>query len=80
MFVFVWEYTGNVSGAYHDGGGLLVVAESLARAREMINEAVLGDGRCGAMDETPDKVWAMAGRGPLIASETVIAFPDAGCC
>lgn len=39
MKVFVWENVDNLTENYHDSGGLVVVAESLERARQVVNES-----------------------------------------
>lgn len=73
MKVYIWKDIGQVSYNYHPEGGLVVVAESEARAREIANsypdiEVLEG--------EKPD-VCIAAGEGE---EERVIPFPNAGCC
>lgn len=70
MKVFVWSYVQNCgSGAYHPGGGLVIFAETEARARE------LATSRNAIFKENPDDVREVIG-----GTERVYIFPDAGCC
>jgi hypothetical protein len=67
--VYVWEDLDGLTDSWHDGGGVLVVAESLDRARALI------PGK-GDRDYEPDLVLPVAGD----TAERVIVFPNAGCC
>ena len=78
MNIYIWNYTSPVSTEYHDGGGLLIVADSLEDARDQWSkyaadqdlsdeEAVLSD---------PDHVFPTS----QDAEPQVMVFLDAGCC
>ena len=82
MKIFVWEGTRPVSNNYHDGGGLLIIAANLDRARELWSEYVDNlsewekfEGK-GATDKEPDRVYFTEPD----TEETVLVFPDSGCC
>ena len=72
MNVYIWERIGNVTKNYHDGGGLLVIAKSITRAREIIKKKV--SKKCEALTIMPDIYYSIK------AKEQVIIFPDSGCC
>ena len=72
MNLYVWKNVEKVSGNYHDEGGIMVIADTLDAARELI-KASAPEG-CGAVTEEPDPVRKCDG------PETVLVFPDAGCC
>ena len=67
MKLFIWESLDGLTDSYHDGGGLVVVAEDLDKAKTM-NEAI--------GDNLPDKVYDLKGKN----EEAVYVFPDSGCC
>lgn len=71
MKVFVWEYVDRVGNSYHEGGGVVVFAETEERAREIANV----DDCDIREDEHPDDV-----RGVSEGIEKRYIFPDAGCC
>ena len=73
MKLFVWGYVGQLTGNYHSGGGLLVVAKSEKTARKLANATT--DVKLDPK-ETPDYVVKVADD----AAEKVMLFPDAGCC
>ena len=72
MKVFVWRQIDKCSNNYHAEGGVVVFAESEARAREIANAR---DGCAIRDNETPDEVRDVLGGG-----EAVFIMPDAGCC
>jgi hypothetical protein len=75
MRAYVWTSADPVTDNWHSDGGLLIVAESLAKARAAWSEHV--DGRLdseAAVSEKPDHSW------PIEAPPTVLVFPDSGCC
>ena len=72
MKVFVWVSVGACSNNYHEGGGVVVFAESEARARELANKE---PGCAINEDEKPDDVRSVYG-----GQEAVYIMPDAGCC
>ena len=85
MNVYIWKHTAGVTTNWHSGGGLLIVAASLDRARALWverNDAPniadwerLSDPSL-AVKPDPDHSLPTAPD----ASELVIVFPDAGCC
>ena len=75
MKLFVWNRARRATDNYHDEGGIIAIAETLGRARELLaaqcdNE----DGPCSAMTAEPDLVRDCEG------PEYIAIHPDAGCC
>ena len=71
MKMFVWENVGNLTGNYHDGGGVVVIAADLEDARKQIKGAC--EKGCTALKDAPDftaNVEADEGK--------CFVFPDAG--
>lgn len=73
MKLFMWDFVGGATGSYHDGGGVVVIAETLERAREMI-AAEKEREKCEALTQEPDLVRECDG------PEHISVHPDAGCC
>lgn len=73
MKLFMWDRVGHASGNYHDEGGIVVIAETLERAREMI-AASKERAKCEALTMTPDLVRECEG------PEHISVHEDAGCC
>jgi len=71
MTVFVWQNV-TVSDHYHSEGGLLVIADTERRARELAYKTPNVD----VGNDQPAYAWPLAGD----ADELVLTFPDAGCC
>lgn len=81
MKLFIWEYHAPVSHDYHDGGGLAIVAESVAQAQAHWDEYVAEQG--GFEYESPlgdpDQEYPLdTDMGPH--PPHIHVFPDAGCC
>lgn len=80
MKLFVWNDADAVSANYHSNGGLVVIAESFERAREMIAEATKKkpysqpDAICEALTIAPDLIRECEG------PEYIAVHPNAGCC
>lgn len=75
MNVYVFERIGKVSDREHKEGGLMLVAESEGRAKDIIADN-------SAEIEVTAEEWAEV---LVIAAhedteECLITFPDAGCC
>lgn len=68
MTLFLWENVDDLTDRYHSDGGLVIVAKSLDRARELM-PVVRGI--------EPDKSFKLVGRA---IQEEVTVFPNAGCC
>lgn len=91
MKIFIWENIKGVSNNYHDGGGLLIIAESLKRAEEI---AVFYSEKYSYETKTykefKNKINLLNKENEIIkpdhefetsfSEEKVITFPDAGCC
>lgn len=71
MKVFIWERIDHASSSWHTEGGLVVVAETEQRARELASKK----GAFPTEDEKPDLVILTDHD-----AEAVFVFPDAGCC
>lgn len=85
MNVYIWQSTGPVTTNWHSGGGLLIIAATLDRARALWverNDALDADAWERLDDPTlatkPDPDLALP-TAPDVA-ERVIVFPDMGCC
>ena len=75
MKMFVWESVGGLTCNYHDGGGVLVIAEDLERARKVLLNTDGISIHCEALDDVPDFSASVD-----CQEEKVMTFPDAGCC
>lgn len=73
MKLFMWDYVGNATSNYHDEGGIVVIAETLERAREMISSDKERE-KCEALTKEPDLVRECEG------PEHISVHKDAGCC
>lgn len=65
MKTFIWERIEQLTDNYHPGGGLVIIAESLERAKTLLPNITL---------PVPDY---MTDGG---IEEKVFIFPDSGCC
>jgi hypothetical protein len=72
MKVFVWHRVDQCSDNYHTSGGVVVFAETEARAREIANAT---SGCAIKPEEAPDETRDCADSG-----ERVFVMPGAGCC
>lgn len=73
MRAYVYEYVGNLTDAWHSGGGLMVITDRDPLAAFLASgEAVEGFSEL----PEPDRVIAVA------ADEApgIFIFPDTGCC
>lgn len=77
MKIFIFQYLDGLTDNYHHGGGAVVIAESLERARELLNDAAPDDDdeRTGYHTVMPDSFYDVAAM-----EEKVFIFPDSGCC
>ena len=76
MKLFIWESVDNITGSYHNGGGVAVCAATLERARELVpREADDDSGKCADIPE-PSHIYDLSGE----YDEKAWIFPDAGCC
>lgn len=71
MKVFVWNYITSLTDNYHSGGGLVVFAEDVERAKEL----AIGMGVTFSESDQPDDVRIVDG-----GEEKVYIMADAGCC
>lgn len=71
MNLYVWQEIKHATESYHSEGGVLVVADNEARAREL----ALSQGAQIEPNESPDLVLGMDEK-----YEHVMIFPNAGCC
>lgn len=68
MQLFIWKYLEELTGSYHDGGGVVIAAGNLRAARDLLAGVNL--------PEKPDVIYELAGS----PDPEVFIFPDAGCC
>lgn len=76
MKLFLWEEVDHATERYHPEAGIVVIAESLERARDLLrrpDEYVPSN--CGAYTQEPDYTTEVTD-----TQERVFIFPDAGCC
>lgn len=80
MKLFVWDRIKKVSDEYHEDGGLLIIAESEKRARQMAKEYVTYFYKTIIypidLKEHEKPTLIRECEGP----EFIITFPDSGCC
>ena len=75
--IFVWEnvYRG-LTGNYHSGGGALVIADDIEKARELLKtEPAVDSDHCDVFKKDPSYTAKV-----MTDDDSVIIFPDAGCC
>lgn len=72
MNVYVWQCVAKCTDHYHEEGGVVVVAASVERARELA--AAQG---CKISDEEAHDAEIPCAAGE---PERVFIFPDSGCC
>lgn len=72
MNLYIWRIVCGATDRYHDDGGIAVIAESIERARAMIEETCPNS--CEALTTEPDVIIKCEG------PELIEVFPDAGCC
>lgn len=74
MKIFIWENVTGLTHSYHDGGGTIVFAESLEKARDLLKAKGVSN-TSEAFSTEPD-YETLAPH----SEERVFIFPDAGCC
>lgn len=74
MNVYVFERIEKATDNWHEEGGLMVVAKSVERAKEMIE----AEPTIEVTDEEWAEVLVIAAHGDT--DERLITFPDTGCC
>jgi hypothetical protein len=72
MTIFVWGYVEQCSQNYHEGGGVVVFADSLAEAMDMANKL---PGCSIKESDVPDETRDCAD-----GEKKVFIMPDAGRC
>lgn len=88
MKLFVWKGVYELTGSYHNGGGVIAVATTVKRARELITETsdkrrAEDYGPSERYDDPPDWVKEEPDHTFLLdpgTGEHVTIFPDMGCC
>lgn len=87
MKVIILKDVVQLTANYHSGGGLVIIAKDLERAKEMFPERELPEYRWGAgygdFVMPTEKEWEEAIIYDLKddnAEETFYVFQDAGCC
>ena len=73
MKLFIWEDVDGLTSAWHDSGGLVIIAEDEESARNLWSEH--------ESNPNPDKpLGAPAHVRETEGAPLVLIFPDAGCC
>lgn len=75
MKLFIWEDIDGITDMWHDGGGLVIVAEDLADALAQWTARSEIGGTRDVLPE-PDQVYELTGE----SERKVFVFPNAGCC
>jgi len=74
MKMFVWDYVNKLTCNYHDGGGIVILSESLESARVLyLKEG--GSAACELLTKDPDFSCSVEDQ-----DSRVFEFADAGCC
>lgn len=74
MKVFIFESINQVTSSWHPEGGLVIVAQSKERAKEMISASK----DISVTESEWEKVVVIETK--YNEEERIIVFPDAGCC
>lgn len=69
--LYFWEHVKHATSRYHEGGGVLVCAESLTEAI-----ALAGEQGADLANEKPDEFFELKRQ----REKGVWIMPDAGCC
>lgn len=73
--MFVWENVSGLTTSYHDGGGTVVIAESLDAARDLLKSDGVVSSGSEVFTQEPDYTASVVSE-----EDRVFIFPDAGCC
>lgn len=68
--IWIFEDLDQVSGNYHSGGGLVIVAKNIEMAKLLVSQ----DNDIEILDWDKSKV------GDTTLDKAIYVFPDAGCC
>lgn len=93
MYIYIFEYVGQLTDSYHSGGGLVVVASSKEHVKELVAERNKEYRNDYCEDEEDDDYckdylvltqneWDIVVTYPIPsdAKAELFIFPDAGCC
>ena len=72
--MYVWNYADGLTSNYHDGGGCLVIADSLELARKLLEDYKILKSS-SVFTEKSDLSISVE-----YSEDLVMIFPDAGCC
>lgn len=87
MFVFIWKKIEECSNSYHKDGGVVIIAPTIERARELAfyedseydfekKESIRFVKPMRGIDKEPDFTIKVSDD----IKEQIIVFPDSGCC
>lgn len=79
MNIYIWDTVSDATTRYHDGGGIVVIAATLERARELLSGERV-PAKCEAFTQEPDLTLPLAAIDGAATEEHVFVFPNAGCC
>ena len=86
MFVYIFEDVSELTDRYHDGGGLVIIANNRKQAKKLaenyIEPVPWGSKNCyiKLSDEDLANVKVYSLNPDRAHKEKVFVFPDAGCC
>lgn len=75
MNLYIWPKATYLTDNYHDGGGVIAIAPTLDRAREIITSANYSDRPLSSSVLITDPIVITE-----LTEEYCMIFPDAGCC
>lgn len=79
MNAYIWQNATDITDNYHSGGGVLVIAPDLERAREVFLRDAARRGfvpsESNVLTTVPDIFYRIEA-----PDERLFLFPDAGCC
>jgi hypothetical protein len=94
MNTYIWQDAHNITRRHHPGGSVLVVAPDLNRARAIAREnlpesacneycespCIDGHEPAGGLELTSDPNVILILSGEVKYTESIMVFPNAGCC
>ena len=78
--IYLWKKIPSLTTSYHSGGGLLVIARDRDRVDELVNAKNGQEYGDGYVNIKIDKEPFIFIRCLDDVEETIILFPDMGCC
>ena len=76
--VYVWDYVSGLTTHWHDGGGLLILAADMDRAKELFQIEASKEHTylLRFPEDAPTSSWEVSDN----EEDAIFVFPDSGCC